>query len=250
LTKRIKPDKPLRDSLVSHRGAPEEDVRTLAGRLQAIVEGREILFFSILVGVLVVIGGGGLIWFLKSNEESMARERLSVAYAAYRDALYAGPSNTQTPSHSVDAALLQEKAEAMAKLAEEHAGIPSGALASYLAGNAFLRAGSPDRAVPLLQSATQRLAPGSLVRGFALEALGYAQEAEGHSDRALVAFTTLSQAMEPVLRLEGLLGRARALSSQGKEAQARKARETAQAEFPGAEGLGGSPPLGVQVRQP
>jgi tetratricopeptide (TPR) repeat protein len=250
LTKRIKPDKPLRDSLVSHRAAPEEEVLTLATRIQAIVEGREILFFSILVGALVVIGGTGLVWFLKSNEESMARERLSVAYAAYRDALYVGPSATRTPVQNVDPALLLEKAEAMAVLAEEHAGSRSGALSSYLAGNAYLRAGSPEKAVPLLQAATENLDRGSPAGAFALEALGYAQEAQGRPDLALDAFTALSQVVEPRFRLEGLLGRARALSSQGKEEAAQEAREAALAEFPDAVGSAPRPPLNVQVQAP
>lgn len=250
MTKRIKPDKPLRDSLVSHRAIPEEEVRTFAARIQALVEGREILFFSIFLGALVLIGGTGLVWFLKSNEESMARERLSVAYAAYRDALYVGPTVTRTPVQNVEPALLLEKAEAMARLAEEHGGSPSGALASYLAGNAYLRAGSPELAVPLLQAATEKLDRGSAAWAFALEALGYAQEAEGRPDLALDAFTALSQVMEPRFRLEGLLGRARALSSQGMEAEAQEARKTAVAEFPGAGGPGQRPPLSVKVQAP
>ena len=94
MTKRMKPPKPLRDSLASHRLEPEEEVATYARRVQSLVEGREILFFSLLVAIVLILGGGGVYWFVKSNTESLAAERLSVAYAAYRKVLFPGATTT------------------------------------------------------------------------------------------------------------------------------------------------------------
>ena len=46
MTKRIKAQKPLRDSLASHHTAPEEEVVTFAKRVQEFVEGGDLAHYA------------------------------------------------------------------------------------------------------------------------------------------------------------------------------------------------------------
>ncbi|OGP86444.1 MAG: hypothetical protein A2Y95_08385 [Deltaproteobacteria bacterium RBG_13_65_10] len=221
MAKTLKPSKPLRESLASHRGQPEEEIKTLAMRVQHVVEGREIIFFSLIVAVLLVFGGAGIYWFLKSNEASLAKEKLSVAYAAYREAVYPAPTSASsvTPP-SADPATVAEKAEALARVAHEFPDSRAGAMASYLAGNAYLRADSPAKAVAFLRTAVDKLAPGDPVRPFAIAALGYALEDDGKADEALGIFAKLSALSDSRWQMEEALARARILRSQGKNKEA------------------------------
>lgn len=246
MPKRIKPEKPLRESLASHKSEPEDEVRTFTAKLQRFVEGREVLIFSILAGVVLLLGGGGVLWFLKSNEESLAADRLGVAYADYRKALFGDPltPRSATPPTGVN---LEEKALALARIARDHDGSRAGALAEYLAGNAYLRAGEPDKAIPLLETAVQKIPANRPAYRYALGALGAAYEDEGLAEKALAVYQELSGLLSPRFRVEGLLGSARALWTLERKAEALVLFEKARTEFP--EVAGDAPgALAVRVR--
>jgi tetratricopeptide (TPR) repeat protein len=233
LAKTLKPGKPLRESLASHRAKPEEEIKTVAMRVQEIVQGREVFFFSILVAMVLLIGGAVVYWFLKSNETSLAAEQLSVAYAAYREAVYpssAAPQPSASPAASP--ATVAEKAQAMARIAHEFPDNRTGAMASYLAGNAYLRAGMTAKAIPLLQSAVKRLRPADAARPFAMSALGTALEDEGRPKEALAVYGELESVGNEPWRFEGLLGRARVLKSEGKGKEAEGILDGLAAKFP------------------
>ena len=244
MPKRIKPEKPLRESLASHNIEPEDEVRTFTSKLQSFVEGREVLIFSILAGVILLLGGGGILWFLKSNEESLAADRLGAAYADYRKALFGDPLNPRsaTPPAGGD---LEEKALALARIAEDHDGSRAGALAEYLAGNADLRAGEPEKAIPLLETAVKKISADRRVHSYALGALGAAYEDEGEAEKALAAYQDLTGSRTPRFRVEGLLGSARALWAMERKEEALLLFEKARTEFPE---FAGDEPLKVRVR--
>jgi tetratricopeptide (TPR) repeat protein len=224
---------------------PEEEVATYARRVQSLVEGREVPIFSLLVAIVLILGGGGIYWFVKSNAESLAAERLSVVYAAYRKVLFPGATTTPVAMDPVVQAALSEKADGIAIVADEHSSGPTGALASYLAGNAYLRAGKPAEAIVHLEKALERMREGGEAWLIALEALGYALENAEQPEQALEVFTRLSESREPRFRLEGLLGRSRTYRELGRVEDAELARATAETEF--LEGSPGAPP-GLQVR--
>ena len=232
MAKTLKPEKPLRSSLASHRVTPEEEVRTLAQKVQEIVEGREIFFFSIFVAIVLALGGGGILWFLRSSEADMAREKLGVGYAAYREALFP-PGAPGAPRPAAAAPEVQiEKAQAIERVAKDFPGTRAAAMASYLAGNAYLLAGSPAKATPLLRIAIDGLKEKDPARPFAQSALAGALEEEGKADEALKAYTALMAVPSPQWKLEGLLGRGRILDAQGKKDEARAIEATVAAEFP------------------
>jgi tetratricopeptide (TPR) repeat protein len=233
LAKTLKPGKPLRDSLASHRAKPEEEIKTVAMRVQEVVQGREVFFFSILVAVVLMLGGGAIYWFLKTNQASLATEQLSVAYAAYREAVYPSSATPQLPaSPAASPATVAEKAEAMARIAHDFPDNRAGAMASYLAGNAYLRAGMAAKAIPLLQNAVKKLLPSDAARPFAMTALGTALEDEGRADQALAAYGGLESVDNNLWKFEGLLGRARVLKSEGKGKEADGILADLPAKFP------------------
>jgi tetratricopeptide (TPR) repeat protein len=233
VAKTLKPGKPLRESLVSHRAKPEEEIKTVAMRVQEIVQGREVFFFSILVAVVLVVGGGAIYWFLKTNQASLAAEQLSVAYAGYRDAVYPSSAESQpSASPAASPATVAEKADAMARIAHEFPDNRAGAMASYLAGNAYLRAGMTAKAIPLLQSAVEKFHPADPARPFAMSALGTVLEDEGRAGAALAVYAKLDSVGNELWSFEGLLGRARVLKSQGKGEEARRILSGLAAKFP------------------
>jgi hypothetical protein len=176
LAKTLKPDKPLRESLVSHRViTPEEEVRTIADRVQAIVEGREVIFFSILVAIVLALGGSGILWYLRSNESDLAREKLGQAYAGWREAVFpTGVPGSPPPAPAAPEVQI-EKARAIEQVALDFPGTRPGAMANYLAGNAYAQAGSPDRAMLLLQAALASFDEKDPARPFAQRALAGAR---------------------------------------------------------------------------
>ncbi len=246
MPKRIKPGKPLRDSLTSHKIAPEEEVRTFTAKLQSFVEGREVLIFSILAVVVLIFGGGGVVWFLKSNEESLATDRLGAVYADYRKALFGDPMTSRSPAPPVwEPGDLEQKALALARLAEDHEGSRAGTLAEYLAGNAYLRAGEPEKAIPLLETAVKKIPPNRRAHRYALAALGAAYEDEGEAEKALAAYQDLTGSLSPRFRVDGLLGSARALWALERKEEALVLFEKARSEFPE---VAGDPSGALEVR--
>jgi len=237
--KRLKPGKPLRESLASHHHEPEEEVRTYTERLQHLVEGREVLIFSILAVVILAGGGFGIFTFLRANTASLAAERVSVAYADYRETLFGSPLETGPSNPPWEPAQVAEKAAAIARVASETEGTPAGKLAEYLAGNAYLRAGEPGKALPLLEAASRKLTGQPALEDFALEALGYAQEGAGQPEKALETFQRLAASTRASFRAEGLLGSARMLWAQGKHQEALETYQKARTEFPD---YAGNPP--------
>lgn len=246
MTKRIKPGKPLRSSLASHHHEPEEEVRTITEHLQSFVEGREVAVFSLLAVILLAGGGFGVYHFLRANANSMAAERVSVAYAAYRETLFGDPLTPSPTPPAPDPEEVAGRATALEKAAQASEGTTAGRLGEYLAGNGFLRAGQPAQAIPLLERATRQLADQRDLDAFALQALAQAYEAAGQLAKAQGAYERLSSFPGTSFRAEGLLGSARTLWAQGKHQEAAEAYEKARAEFP--EALGGSQtPLQVKV---
>ncbi len=239
MPKRIKPEKPLRESLASHHHEPEEEVRTLTHRLQAFVEGREVMVFSIVAAIVVLSGGFGIVSFLRANEASLAAERVSVAYADYRTTLYGNPLVPGTTQPPWEPEMAAEKAEVLARIAAESEGTPAAGLGDYLAGNAYLRAGEPEKALPLLETAVSTLARNPGLQAFALQALGYGYEAAGKPEEAGKTFKRLAASQGSSFRAEGLLGTARALWAQGRKQEALESYQKARTEFPDAVG---SPP--------
>ncbi|MFQ5458581.1 MAG: tetratricopeptide repeat protein [Myxococcota bacterium] len=232
MTKRIKPEKPLRESLASHRSEPEEEVRTLTAKVQTFVEGREVLLFSILAVAVLVAGGLGVMWFLKSNEETLAADRLGVAYAGYRATLFGDPLNPAPQPPQWVPRDVAEDAGAMAALAGEHGRSRAGRMARYLAGNAYLRAGDPGKAIPLLEAAVAELPEPGEMRNYALDALASAYEDQEAPEKALEAYARLATSETPRFKLDGLLGRGRALWALGRKEEAMAAFTQAQTEFP------------------
>jgi tetratricopeptide (TPR) repeat protein len=250
LAKTMKPEKPLRQSLASHRAAPEEEIRTFAARIQSVVEGREVFFFSILVAILLLLGGGGIYWLLQTNESKLAEEKLGVAYAEYRNAAFPqSDSPTAPPPAPATPEAQIQKAEEIERVAKEFPGTRAGAMASYLAGNAYLGAGKPDRAAPLLRTAIEKLPKDDPARPFAQSALAYALENGGRTGDAMGIFIDLSRSPDRRWKLEGLLGRARILETQGKAAEAGPLYTTIATEFPEeAQVLGlGARPTGAET---
>jgi tetratricopeptide (TPR) repeat protein len=233
LAKTLKPDKPLRDSLASHRPVtPAEEVRTLADGVQAIVEGREVIFFSILVAIVLALGGSGILWYLRSNESDLAREKLGQAYAGWREIVFpTGVPGAPPPAPAAPEVQI-EKARAIEQVARDFPGTRPGAMANYLAGNAYVQAGSPDRAMPLLRAALAGFDGKDPARPFAQSALAGALEDQGKADEALKAWTALMANPSPAWKLEGLLGRGRILEGQGRKSEAQAIYATVAAEFP------------------
>ncbi|MDP3938755.1 MAG: tetratricopeptide repeat protein [Deltaproteobacteria bacterium] len=239
MPKRIKPEKPLRESLASHHHQPEEEVRTYTQHLQAYVEGREVLIFSIVAAIVVLGGGFGIFYFLRANEASLAAERVSVAYADYRTILYGNPLVPGTTQPPWEPEMASEKAEVLARISSESEGTPAARLGDYLAGNAYLRAGEPEKAVPLLETAVSTLDRNPELQAFALQALGYGYEAAGKPEEAGKTFERLAAFQSSSFRVEGLLGTARALWAQGRKQEALETYRKARTEFPDA--VGGPP---------
>ncbi len=230
MSKTLKPDKPLRESLLSHhRSTPEEEVRTIAQHIQEFVEGREVIFFSILVAILLALGGGGILWFLRSSESDIAREKLGQTYAAWREVYFpTGAPGAPPPAPEVQI----EKARSIEGVAKEFPDTRPGALASYLAGNAYAQAGRAEEAVPLLEAALVRFEAKDPARPFAQSALASALEDQGQTQAALKAWTALMAYPSPEWKLAGLLGRRRILERAGKNDEARAILATVIAEFP------------------
>lgn len=250
MPKRIKPGKPLRESLASHHHQPEEEVLTYTQKLQAFVEGREVMIFSILAIVVLVGGGLGIVYFLRANAASLAAERVSVAFADYRRTIFGSPLAPSPTPPPWEPEMAAEKAQAIARVAEESEGTPAGTLGDYLAGNAYLRAGEPEKAIPLLEAADRKLAGRAGLGDFARQALAHAYEAAGESGKAQAAFERLAASTGASFRVEGLLGTARALWAQGKKQEALQAYEKARAEFPEVVGSPPGPapaPLDVKI---
>ncbi len=233
MAKTLKPDKPLRESLASHRPVtPEEEVRTIAEHVQEIVEGREVFFFSILVAIVLALGGGGILWYLRSNEADLAREKLGQAYAGWREVFFPPGEPGAPPPAPADPEVQIEKAQAIEQVAREFPGTRPGAMANYLAGNAYLQAASPDRAVPLLRAALAGFGANDPARPFAQSALAGSLEDQGQVEEALNAWTALMAVPSPEWKLEGLLGRGRILERQGRKSEAQAIYATVAAEFP------------------
>lgn len=233
MAKTLKPDKPLRESLASrHHSTPEEEVRTLAQHLQEFVEGREVILFSILVGIVLALGGGGILWFLRANEADIAREKLGQAYAGWRQVYFPPGTPGATPPAPAAPEVQIEKAQAMEQVAREFPDTRAAAMADYLAGNAYLQAGSPERAAPLLRSAIERFGTEDPARPFAQSAIAGALEDQGKVEEALAAWTALMSFPSPEWKLGGLVGRGRVLERQGKQKEALAVYATVAAEFP------------------
>ncbi len=111
----------------------------------------------------------------------MAREKLGVAYAAYREALFP-PGAPGAPRPAAAAPEVQiEKAQAIEQVAKDFPGTRAAAMAGYLAGNAYLLAGSPAKAIPLLRAAIDGLKEKDPARPFAQSALAGALAPEDPS---------------------------------------------------------------------
>jgi len=233
LSKTLKPEKPLRESLVSHhRATPEEEVRTIAQHIQEFVEGREVIFFSILVAILLALGGSGILWFLRSSEADIAREKLGQAYAAWREVYFPTGAPGAPPPAPAAPEVQIEKARSIEAVAREFPDTRAGAMASYLAGNAYSQAVRPEQAVPLLEAALNRFGEKDPARPFAQSALAAALEDGNQTQAALEAWTALMAFPSPRWKLAGLLGRGRNLERQGKADEARAVLATIVTEYP------------------
>ncbi|MGO8969923.1 MAG: tetratricopeptide repeat protein [Myxococcaceae bacterium] len=110
---------------------------------------------------------------------------------------------------------------ALTPFLNEFAGTPPAATGALPQGDAELRLGQSDGALPHFSDFLARTPPGQILRVSALEGEGYAFEAKGQLDRALQAFDSMSRDdTGGFLAGMGLYHRARVLLLQGKKVEA------------------------------
>jgi len=181
---------------------------------------------ALVAAILVVVAAlvAGIASSLGNRREQQAAHNLGVALKSLdRPVGEAIPGDDEKPFVSQkdkDQALT----EALTPFRAEYAGTVPAATAALPLGDAELRLGQADGALPHFTDFLSHTPSKQILRISALEGEGYAWEAKGQLDRALDAFERMSKEdAGGFLEGMGLYHRARVLSLQGKKLEAAQA---------------------------
>ena len=149
------------------------------------------------VAVLVVIGGVVVVRELGTRGEERASHEFGAALRVLDRPVNANPPATPAPGEEVPFKSEAEKDEALVKsltdFRAKNTGRKAASSAALPLAQALLRQGKPADALPLIEEFLTNAEPNDVLRPAALEARGYALEAQQKYDEAMAAFDQLSK---------------------------------------------------------
>ncbi len=177
-------------------------------------------------GVLAV----GLVLGIMSSLSARAEETASRDFGAALRVLERPVNASATEAKPGEPVPFKSEAEkdaaivtGLTELRTKHAGKQAAISAALPLAQALLRQGKADQALPLLDEYLAKADPNDTVRPAALEARGYALEAQSKLDEALAAFDTLArESKTDFLKGMGQYHRGRVLMIKGDTAAAAK----------------------------
>ncbi len=188
------------------------------------LEQRRILVLA--AAILVVAGAlvAGVVSSLANRRDQQAARELGHALKALDGPVgEAIPGDDQKP-YASQSEKDQALVSALTPFLSQFAGTPPAATGALPQGDAELRLGHSDGALPQFGDFLARTPSSQILRVSALEGEGYAWEAKGQLDRALTAFEAMSRDdAGGFLAGMGLYHRARILLLQGKKVEAAQA---------------------------
>jgi len=188
------------------------------------LEQRRMLVLVAAVLVVVAALAAGVVSSLTNRRDQQAARGLGHALKTLdRPVGEAIPGDDQKP-YATQAEKDQALVAALTTFRSEFGGTPPAAVGALPLGDAELRLGQADGALPHFADFLARTPASQILRVAALEGEGYGWEAKGQLDRALDAFDRMSREdAGGFLAGMGLYHRARVLLLQGKKAEAAQA---------------------------
>ncbi len=170
----------------------------------------------VLAGLVLVLAGViGLDYFRSSTEHGAAlvTNDLVQAVDTYRDATDLRKVLTSTSSKDLEAGY-QKAAKQLADFEEAHPNTGAARIAALYHGDLLSRLGKPAEAEEKFQAYVSSAKPDDELMFFALEGLGYAQEAQNKLDAAAKTFDQLAGS-QPFYKDYGLKHKGRVLEEKG-----------------------------------
>lgn len=196
---------------------------------------------SVTIGVVAAVlatGGIVLVRELGSRGEEKASHEFGAALKVLDRQVNANTPATPAPGEEPAFKTEAEKDEALVKSLTEfrakHAGSKAAASAALPLAQALLRQGKPADALPLIDEFLGKAEPNDVLRPAALEARGYALEAQQKYDDAMAAFDQLSKENKTdFMKGMGAYHRARLLLLKGDKSGAAKLFSDLETSAPG-----------------